>query len=149
MTWRYLKTTFLGNSQNHKNPAISMFPCFSQFSFLGSAVIFGKLILVFGKIFGNVFGELLASDDPEKRDATLVKKGYKGRCEKRSLSKSKEVVKTYSAIQYAYADILQGDEAVAEIQCNVFLDGLPEGKYTSDFVCIKVGGDLMVRECVY
>jgi len=37
-----------------------------------------------------------------------------------------------------------------EIRCNVVLDGL-EGdvSYTSDFVCTKQNGDLMVRECCY
>lgn len=28
------------------------------------------------------------------------------------------------------------------------MDGLEEGDYTSDFVCMKEDGDLMVRECV-
>ena len=32
--------------------------------------------------------------------------------------------------------------------CNVLLEGLEEGEYTSDFVCIKTNGDLMVRECL-
>ena len=29
------------------------------------------------------------------------------------------------------------------------LDDLDEGKFTSDFVCTKTDGDLMVRECVF
>ena len=41
-----------------------------------------------------------------------------------------------------------GDE-ITEIKCNVLLDGLEVGEYTSDFVCTKADGDLMVRECVY
>ena len=36
-----------------------------------------------------------------------------------------------------------------EIRCNVLLDGLDVGEYTSDFVCTKADGDLMVRECVF
>ena len=79
----------------------------------------------------------------------MKKKGYKGRCEKRILSKSKEVVRTYDPIQYAYADILQASENIREIKCNVLMDGLSEGEYTSDFVCVKSDGDLMVRECVF
>ncbi|MCC8152306.1 MAG: hypothetical protein LIO96_12900 [Lachnospiraceae bacterium] len=78
----------------------------------------------------------------------MRKKGYKGRCEKRALAKCKEVCRTYDAIQSAYADILQGCEEVTEFRCNVLLASLPEGEYTSDFVCVKAGGDLMVRECV-
>ena len=78
----------------------------------------------------------------------MRKKNYKGRCTKRTLSKSTEVVRTYDTLQYAYADMLQSDESIREIRCNVLLDGLQEGEYTSDFVCIKMDGDMMVRECV-
>jgi hypothetical protein len=39
--------------------------------------------------------------------ARMRKKNLKGRCEKRMIEKSKEVCKTYDAIQYAYADLLQ------------------------------------------
>lgn len=79
----------------------------------------------------------------------MRKKGYKGRCEKRMLDKCKEIVRTYDAIQYAYADILQNEDEIREIRCNVLLEGLSEGEYTSDFVCVKFDGDLMVRECVF
>ena len=78
----------------------------------------------------------------------MRKKNYKGRCEKRSISKCKEICRTYDAIQYAYADILQTNRDIKEIRCNVPLDGLSIGEYTSDFVCEKVNGDLLVRECV-
>lgn len=78
----------------------------------------------------------------------MRKKNYKGRCTKRILSKSTEVVRTYDPLQYAYADILQKDDNIREFQCNVSLDSLQEGEYTSDFVCIKTDGDMMVRECV-
>ena len=79
----------------------------------------------------------------------MRKKNFKGRCEKRMIRKSTEVCRTYDAIQYAYADLLQRDEEVKEIRCNVLLDGLDVGEYTSDFVCTKTDGDLMVRECVF
>lgn len=79
----------------------------------------------------------------------MRKKHYKGRCEKRTLSKCQDICRTYDAIQYAYADVLQTDGDIAEIRCNVLLDGLTEGEYTSDFVCIKSNSDLMVRECVF
>ena len=78
----------------------------------------------------------------------MRKKGYKGRCEKRILSKCNDVCRTYDAIQFAYADMLQANDSIREIRCNVLLDGLPEGEYTSDFVCIKTDGEVMVRECV-
>lgn len=78
----------------------------------------------------------------------MRKKGYKGRCEKRILEKCKAVCRTYDVIQSAYADILQNDEDIIEIRCNVLLDGLELGEYTSDFVCTKSDKDLMVRECV-
>lgn len=76
----------------------------------------------------------------------MRKKNYKGRCEKRTLSKCKEVCKTYDAIQAAYAEVLQECDEVKEIRCNVLLDGLEIGGYISDFVCVKPNGDLMVRE---
>lgn len=79
----------------------------------------------------------------------MRKKNYKGRCQKRALSKCTDVVRTYDSIQYAFADLLESNKEVQEIKCNVLLDGLTEGDYTSDFVCIKTSGDLMVRECVF
>lgn len=78
----------------------------------------------------------------------MRKKSYKGRCEKRTLGKSKEVCRMYDEIQTRYGDVLQECEEVKEIRCNVLLDGLAEGEYTSDFVCVKADNDLMVRECV-
>jgi len=76
----------------------------------------------------------------------MRKKNFKGRCEKRVISKCSEVCRTYDPLQYAYADILQASDNIKEIKCNVLLDGL---EYTSDFVCTKADGDLMIRECVY
>lgn len=78
----------------------------------------------------------------------MRQKNIKTRCEKRKLPKFTEVCKTYDAVSYVYAEILSSCEEVKEIRCNVYLEGLAEGDYTSDFVCIKDNGDLMVRECV-
>ena len=78
----------------------------------------------------------------------MRKKHYKGRCEKRVLSKCKGVCRTYDAVQAAAANTLQSDNSIREIRCNVLLDGLSEGEYTSDFLCIRTDGDMMVRECV-
>lgn len=79
----------------------------------------------------------------------MRKKNYKGRCEKRSLSKCEGVCRTYDEVQYAYAGFLQNNDNIVNIRCNVLLEGLSIGEYTSDFVCIKSDGDLLVRECVY
>ena len=81
--------------------------------------------------------------------AKVRKKNFKGRCEKRVIAKCNEVCRTYDAIQYAYADILQASDEVKEIRCNVPLDGRDIGQYTSDFVCVKSDNDLMVRECIF
>lgn len=74
----------------------------------------------------------------------MRKKNYKGRCEKRAISKCKDVCRTFDPIQSAYADVLQDNKGIMEICCNVPLDGL---EYTTDFVCVKTNGDLLVREC--
>lgn len=78
----------------------------------------------------------------------MQKKNFKGRCQKVKLSKCEDVVRIYSAIQASYALRLEKEERIKEFQCNVPLEGLEEGEYTSDFVCMKTDGDLMVRECV-
>ena len=78
----------------------------------------------------------------------MRKTSYKGRCEKRNLSKCADVVRTYDAIQSAYADALEADKNIKEIRCNVALPNLKLGDYMSDFVCVKSDGALMVRECV-
>lgn len=95
-------------------------------------------------IFGNAFWE-----ESVLGGCSMRKKGYKGRCEKKNLSKSMDVCRSYDAIQSVYADILQQDENIQEIRCNVLLDGLSEGDYTSDFVCIRKDDEWMVRECVF
>ena len=76
----------------------------------------------------------------------MRKKNYKGRCEKRKLSKCEGVCKTYDALQYAFANMLEADSDIWEIRCNVQLKGMD---YTSDFLCVKADGEYMVRECVY
>ena len=78
----------------------------------------------------------------------MRKKNYKGRCEKRSLEKFTTICRTYDAVQYAYADILVKNKDVAEVRCNVVLDGSDYSDYMTDFVCTKTDGNLMVRECV-
>ena len=77
----------------------------------------------------------------------MRKKDIKTRTEKRTLKKCKGVCKTYDPVQYAYADVLEQNDEIAEIRCNVVLDG-EESEYMTDFVCVKTNGDLMVRECI-
>ena len=114
-------------------------------TFLGDLICFWEHFWEGLPHFGKInFGNCQISGG-----AAMRKKGYKGRCEKKDLSKSQEVCRTYDAIQSNYADILQNDNDIQEIRCNVLLDGLSEGAYTSDFVCVKADGDLMVRECVF
>lgn len=45
----------------------------------------------------------------------MRRKGYKGRCEKKSLGKSQNVCRTYNEIQSVYADMLQNDNNIQEI----------------------------------
>ena len=78
----------------------------------------------------------------------MIKKNFKGRCRKWKLEKCKNMMRAYSDIQAAYAERLEKGDEVKEVQCNVLLDGLEEGEYTSDFLCVKADGDFMVRECV-
>ena len=75
----------------------------------------------------------------------MRKRDFKGRCEKKKLSKCKVVCKTYDPIQSAYADMLQADNSIKEIKCNVLL---VDTDYTTDFVCVKKDNEIMVRECV-
>jgi len=53
----------------------------------------------------------------------MRKSNYKGRCEKRNLSKCRGVCKTYDLIQSVYADMLQADTDIIEFSCNVLLEG--------------------------
>ena len=77
-------------------------------------------------------------------------KNFKGgRCIKTKLKKCEEVARTYDKIQTAYADVLDKDKNVEVIKCNVLLENLEDGEFTTDFLCTKTNGDLMVRECVF
>ena len=103
--------------------------------------------MIFG-INSSVFGRFLGYKKFNGGTA-MRKKNYKGRCEKRVLSKCQGICRTYDEIQYAYANMLEKDNTIKEFRCNVLLDNLLEGEYTSDFVCIKSDGECMVRVCVY
>ncbi len=79
----------------------------------------------------------------------MRKKNFKGRCEKRALDKFEGVCRTYDEIQYRYADFLSGSKEIKVVKCNVLLEGLEEGEYTTDFVCTKLNNELMIRECIF
>ena len=78
----------------------------------------------------------------------MRKVNFKGRCEKRVLSKCKSVIKSYDPIQNAYADILEANSNIVEIQCNVPLDDDDSMGYMTDFLCTKTDGEFLVRECI-
>ena len=78
----------------------------------------------------------------------MQKQNYKGKCEKRTLSKCEGTCRTYSDIATQYALKLETAADIESFRCNVPLEGLADGDYTSDFVCKKTNGDLMVCECV-
>ena len=73
----------------------------------------------------------------------------KDRCTKKKLKKSDDVIRTYDKIQTAYAAILDANPNIQSICCNVPLEKMEEGEFTTDFLCVKADGDLMVRECVF
>ena len=60
-------------------------------------------------------------------------KNFKGsKCVKMKLQKSEEVVRTFDNIQTAYAQILDMDENIQKIQCNVVLDEIENGEFTTE-----------------
>lgn len=103
---------------------------------------------VFGRFLGAFLGKSCLKNS-EGEYKKMRKKNYKGRCEKRTISKSKDVCRFYDPIQSSFAEILNADPDIEEIRCNVVLDGKDTGEYMTDFLCIKTNGDMLVRECVY
>lgn len=79
----------------------------------------------------------------------MKKISYKGRCEKRKVSKCKAVCRTYNQIQSAFLDVLESDDNIVSFECNVCLMGVADDSYSTDFVAQKADGSKMVRECVW
>ena len=79
----------------------------------------------------------------------MKKINYKGRCEKRMVSKCEDICRTYSKIQSAMVDILEKDDDVVSFECNVRLKGVADDLYSSDCVIRKTDGSSIVRECVW
>ncbi len=67
----------------------------------------------------------------------MKKINYKGRCERRKVSKCKDICRTYSKIQSALVDVLEKDDDVISFECNVCLIGVSDNMYSSDFVVKK------------
>ncbi len=84
-----------------------------------------------------------------RKEISMKKINYKGRCEKRKVSKCEDVCRTYSKIQSAFVDVLENDDEVVSFECNVRLNGVAGDMYTTDFVAKKTDGSKMVRECVW
>ncbi len=77
-------------------------------------------------------------------------KNYKGgSCTKRKLNKCEDIAKTYDKIQTAFSLILDREKSIENIMCNVPMEDIEEGGFTTDFVCRKTDGDYLVRECVF
>lgn len=69
--------------------------------------------------------------------------------QKRKLSKCSTVCRTYSDLQFRYADMLEEREDVKEFDVNVPLESLSiEGEYTTDFLITRHDGTQFVRECI-
>ena len=78
----------------------------------------------------------------------MRKTNYKGRCEKKVLSKCKTLFKSYDPIQLTYADSLEANPNIIEIQCNVPLEDNECNGYMTDFLCTLSTGEYMVREVI-
>jgi hypothetical protein len=89
------------------------------------------------------------SGDFSEKEKSMRPLKIKDRCTKKKLKKCEEVARTYDKIQTAYADVLDKDKNIEVIKCNVLLENLEDGEFTTDFLCTKTNGDLMVRECVF
>lgn len=113
-----------------------------RFRFWEEKLFLGSYSLFLGTFLGKY-------NYQNRKDDSMVKRNYKGRCTKKSVSKSKDVCRAYSDIQLGYLDVLQANEEIVEIQCNVPLEGDEAENYTTDFLCVKASGDMMVRECIY
>ena len=79
----------------------------------------------------------------------MRRKNYKGRRIKRNLKKCSVVFRAYDKVQNALGDLLDNDPDIVEIRCNVVFETDELKDYTSDFVCTKSDGTILVRECCY
>ena len=66
---------------------------------------------------------------------------------KKKLNKCKKIFYAYNEVQFKYGQVLDENEDVIEIFCNVKLEDYEN--YTTDFLCIKKNGSKMIRECLF
>ena len=77
----------------------------------------------------------------------MHQKNYKRRIEKFHGNKCEGgIVRSYSPIMTAYANLLETDDEVLKYSCNYEIV-IAEGEYTSDFVVTLKNGNIRVREC--
>ena len=74
----------------------------------------------------------------------MRKKNYKGRCEKRQVSKCEDICRTYDDIQRAYLERLEANKNIKSIRCNVPMKG-PTGKIVAPCVILE-NGDTFVLD---
>ena len=76
-------------------------------------------------------------------------KNSKVRCVKENFTKHKDVCRTYSPLQLAFAEQLESDPNIKAFSCNVPVKlYFGNGIYTTDFLCETASGEKMVRECI-
>ncbi|MBR4131369.1 MAG: hypothetical protein IKT99_00195, partial [Oscillospiraceae bacterium] len=75
-----------------------------------------------------------------RKEFFMKKINYKGRCEKRKVSKCEDICRTYSKIQASLVDILENDNDIISFECNVRLKGVADDLYSSDIVAKKADG---------
>ena len=76
----------------------------------------------------------------------MKKINYKGRCERRKVSKCKDICRTYTKIQSAFVDLLEKEDDVVSFECNVPLKGVVDDMYSTDFVG-WISGSLRLKLC--
>ena len=75
----------------------------------------------------------------------------KTRCEKQMLPHFEGICKTYDKVQTATAIYLSklADDDIISISANIDSAVIDGTQYTTDFVCKKRNGELVVYECAY
>ena len=68
----------------------------------------------------------------------MRKKNYKGRCEKKKIDKCNGILKSFDALQIAYAELLVKRDDISEIRCNV---AIGDTEYMTDIVAVKCCGE--------
>ena len=112
----------------------------------GYFIVFGINLGEIWEVFGKT---IIHSTNTYRRLLKMRKRNFKGRCTKRYVHKCTDICHTYDSLQEAYADVLSQSNDIEEFRCNVYLKGLAEGDYTTDFICTKTDGTIIVRECIY